>query len=378
MSTTDDTTATNATNATNAATGAGGGTADAAAPGVEYRALTQGCGLIDRSERGKLTLAGPGAVEFLNGQVTNELGSLHPGEGCYAAFLTHKGKMLGDLRILAVGEGPAEAPSALLLDTERIALQGLFDMIRRFKVGYDIELQKRTLESGMLSLVGPQAEDIATRALGPQAEHVAAGALADPPAASPPAGAAQALGRSEHAHVRATIAGRAVRLIRTAEPPGVDVLCDSGDSDAVKGALVEAGAVAVSQAAAEIVRVEHGRPRYGVDLDNSVIPQEAGLNGRGVSFTKGCYVGQETVARLHYRGKPNRHLRGLRLSSPVSGGEELRLGERVVGRVASAVVSPELGPIALALVRREAEPGATVGVGEHGATAQITELPFAL
>src|SRR5271163_1883906 len=91
--------------------------------GVEYRALRDACGLIDRSERGKLALIGPGAVEFLNGQVTNELLLLAPGEGCYAAFLTHKGKMLGDLRVLAVSERDAGAPSELLLDTERVALQ---------------------------------------------------------------------------------------------------------------------------------------------------------------------------------------------------------------------------------------------------------------
>ena len=96
----------------------------------------------------------------------------------------------------------------------------------------------------------------------------------------------------------------------------------------------------IDEAAAEIVRVERGRPRYGVDLDDSVIPQEAGLNERAVTFEKGCYVGQETVARLFYRGKPNRHLRGLRLSEPVASGEPLRLGEREVGRVGTFVVSP--------------------------------------
>ena len=95
------------------------------------------------------------------------------------------------------------------------------------------------------------------------------------------------------------------------------------------------------EAAAEVVRVERGRPRYGVDLDDSVIPQEAGLNERAVSFTKGCYVGQETVARLYYRGKPNRRLLGLRLSEPMEPGTELRLGEKVVGRLGSVVVSPD-------------------------------------
>ncbi len=134
----------------------------------------------------------------------------------------------------------------------------------------------------------------------------------------------------------------------------------------------------MSEAAAEIVRVEHGRPRYGIDLDESTIPQEAGLNERAVSFTKGCYVGQETVARLHYRGKPNRHLRGLRLSEPSEPGAALALGERSVGSLGSSVLSPRLGPIGLALVRREAEPGATVSVGEHGASAVVVELPFAI
>src|SRR6204780_2877091 len=123
---------------------------------AEYGVLTERCGLLDRSERGKLALTGSGAVEFLNGQVTNELADLHPGEGRYAAFLTHKGKMLGDVRILAVGEvseAPPEVskapPSELLLDTERVALQALFDMIRRFKVGYDVELHKRTVECSL-------------------------------------------------------------------------------------------------------------------------------------------------------------------------------------------------------------------------------------
>ena len=97
--------------------------------------------------------------------------------------------------------------------------------------------------------------------------------------------------------------------------------------------MTEAGAVPVSEAVAECLRVEHGRPRYGVDLDDGVIPQEAGLNERAVSFTKGCYVGQETVARLYYRGKPNRRLQGLRLSAPAEPGNELAFEDRVVGRV---------------------------------------------
>ena len=124
------------------------------------------------------------------------------------------------------------------------------------------------------------------------------------------------------------------------------------------------------------MRIESGRPRYGVDLDDSVIPQEAGLNGRAVSFTKGCYVGQETVARLFYKGKPNRELRGLKSVAPLATGTELRLDDRVVGTVTSAAISPRLGPIALALVRREAPRRRH----RHGTPRQhealVVELPF--
>jgi folate-binding protein YgfZ len=131
----------------------------------------------------------------------------------------------------------------------------------------------------------------------------------------------------------------------------------------------------VSDEAAEILRVESGRPRFGREMTPQTIPQEAGINERAVSFTKGCFIGQETVARLHYKGKPNRHLRGLRLQAPVAAGEEIALGEREVGRVGTAALSPALGPVALAIVRREAEPGAVVAVG-GGTAAEVVELPF--
>jgi len=309
---------------------------------AEYRALTETCGLVDRSERGKLSLTGADAKRFLAGQVTNDTEGLPDGEGCYAAFLTHKGKMLGDLRILAVG---GDQPQ-LLLDTERATLQALFDMIHRFKIGFDVELHKGTLQKDLLSLIGPEAREIACAANLP---------------------------RSEHAHEAGTIDGLPVRLIAT--DLGVDVLCDADDSAGVRAALSGADAAPVSEEAAEIVRVERGRPRYGIDLNDTTIPQEAGLNERAVSFTKGCYVGQETVARLFYRGKPNRHLRGLRLSEAAPSGAELHLAERSVGRLGSSLVSPALGPIALALVRREASVGDTLDV-DGGTTAEVVELPF--
>lgn len=319
-----------------------------AATDADHTVLTTACGILDRSQRGKLALTGEDRRSFLNGQVTNEIETLAPGRGVYAAFLTHKGKMLGDVRVLETGE-------ELLLDTERVALQALFDLVRRFSIGYDVQLHKRTLESGLLSLLGPRTDDV-LRAAG-----------ADVP------------GGDEHDHAATVIAGAAARVVRTGT--GADVLCAADDVAGVTAALQDAGAVAVDEAATEVVRVEAGVPRYGVDLDDTVIPQEAGLNARAVSFTKGCYVGQETVARLHYKGKPNRHLRGLRLSEPADPGSTLVLraddgGTREVGRLGSVALSPSCGPIALALVRREAAIGALLQVGDGDVTATVVELPF--
>ena len=160
---------------------------------------------------------------------------------------------------------------------------------------------------GELSLIGPEARRVA--------------------------GAGGARRRRARQRARRTSAGTPVVFVAT--DLGVDVFCAAEATESVRATLIAAGATEVSEAAAELVRVESGRPRYGVDLDENVIPQEAGLNERAVSFTKGCYVGQETVARLFYRGKPNRHLRGLKLSAPVEPGTPLLLGEKEVGRVTS-------------------------------------------
>ncbi len=306
----------------------------------EDRVVREECGLLDRSERGKLAFSGGAAKAFLQGQVTNDVERLAPGEGCYAALLSPKGKMLGDLRILDAGD-------ELLLDTERSALQGIFNVLHRARLGFDAELHKRTLERGLLSLVGPGARRVA-------------------------GAAAEALPAQEHAHAPVDVGGVPARAIVT--DVGIDLLCDAEQTEALAAALRARGAAFVAEAAVETLRVERGRPRYGIDLDDATIPQEAGLNERAVSFEKGCYVGQETVARLHYKGKPNRHLRGLRLSAPVASGTELTLGGKPVGRLGSVVASPRHGPIGLAIVRREAAPGATLRAGD--ATATVVELPF--
>ena len=308
-----------------------GATVDASA--AADRLLTEEVALVDRSERGKLALTGAQAKELLSGQVTNDIEALSPGAGCYAALLTNKGKMVADLRVL-------DTDDELWLDTERVALQALFDTLRRGAVGWDAELHKRTLQQALLSLVGPQAGQAAGAELGP-----------------------------EHANRHAQLGGADVVLVAT--DMGVDIVCAAEDAERVRAAL---DVPVVPEAAAEVLRVESGRPRYGLDLDDATIPQEAGLNERAVSFTKGCYVGQETVARLFYKGKPNRHLRGLRLSAPVPTGTALVLGEREVGRVGSSVVSPRFGPIGLAIVRREASVGDELSAGD--ARAVVAELPF--
>jgi tRNA-modifying protein YgfZ len=298
----------------------------------DYERLTTSAGLVDRSDRGKLLLTGSEAAEYLQGQVTNDVEALAPGEGCYATLLTHKGKVVADMRILRLTE-------SLLLDTEPHALAALARNVEMYSIGRDVQVEDQTAARAILSLVGPAAR-----------EHLDA---------QPP--------EREHAWVEGD------HGIYATTDLGVDVICPAGDADRVKSAL---GAPTVALDAAECVRVESGRPRHGYDFGPETIPQEAGLNERAVSFTKGCYVGQETVARLHYKGKPNRHLRGLKLSEAGQKGEAVMIGERQVGELGSTALSPVHGPIALALIRREAAPGAEVAVGPAGAKALVVELPF--
>jgi len=296
-----------------------------------YELATTAVALVDRSERTKLLLTGDGAAEFLQGQATNDVEALAPGEGCYAAFLNPKGKLRADLRVLRLDDG-------FWLDAESYAKEVVVWVVDRFSVGLQVDTQDLTSERALLSLIGPEAR----------------GALDVPPPAA------------EHAHTR----GEHGLYVST--DLGVDVICAATEADGVRAAL---GIEEVANEVAEVLRVESGRPRLGLDMDGDTIPQEAGLNERAVSFEKGCYTGQETVARLHFRGRPNRHLRGLRLSDPADRGDPIVLGEKEVGRVGSTAESPVLGPIALALVRREASPGDRVSVG--GADAEVVELPFA-
>jgi len=297
---------------------------------TEYELLTTEAGLLDRPGWTVLELVGGGAAEFLQGQVTNDVEALEPGEGCYAALLDHKGKLRTDMRVLRL------AADRLLVDAEPVARAVVRHNFETYSLGRDVRPRDLTEERRVLSLIGPAAR---------------ARLDAEPP-------------ERENDFVEGE------RGLYVTTHLGVDLIVPAGETDTAHGV-----APGVSEEAVECLRVESGRPRLGYDMDSSTIPQEAGLNERAVSFTKGCYVGQETVARLHYRGKPNRHLRGLRLSEAAAHGDPIALGEKQVGTVGSACVSPALGPIALALVRREAEPGDEVTVAGHAAT--VIGLPFA-
>jgi folate-binding protein YgfZ len=306
---------------------------------AQYRQLREECGLVDRSERGKLLVTGPEAAEYLQGQLTNDTEAIEPGEGIYAALLDRKGHMQADMRVLRPGEGPD-----LWLDLEREGLEAARRHLGMYKIGRDVDVVDATAERAILSLIGPRAVEIAGSAPLP-----------------------------ENSCEAATIGGAKCLAVGTAS--GIDVFVPDAERERVHDALLAAGAVEVSPEAAEILRIEAGRPRFGAEMGTETMPAEAGIVEQAVSFTKGCYIGQETVARLHYKGKPNRHLRGLRLSSPAQPGAPLLLGEKEVGTLGSAAVSPAFGPIGLAILRREAEPGATVTVGED-TQAALADLPF--
>ncbi len=307
---------------------------------AQYRELREGTGLVERTGRSTLAVRGPDAAEFLQGQVTNDVPALRPGEGCYAAMLNPKGRVVADMRILR------RSDQDFVLDTEAGAQEAVLRDLRMYKIGRQVEVADTGAEQAVLTLVGPRAEEIAELAL----------------AARPPAG--------EHSLVESA----GVLVVRT--DVGIDLIGPAGGVSDLRHRLLGAGAREVSPEAAEIIRIESGRPRHGVDMTEDNLPAEAGIVERAVSFTKGCYVGQEPVARMHYKGHPNRHLRGLRLGASADPGTPLFAGAKEVGRVTSATLSPALGAIALALVRREVAPGEAVTVGAEGPLATVVALPF--
>jgi folate-binding protein YgfZ len=306
---------------------------------AQYRQLREDCGLLDRSERGVIAVTGPDGAEYLQGQLTNDVEALAVGEGQYAALLDRKGHMQADMRVVR------PAAEEILVDVEPGALAAAVRHLTMYSIGREVTVADVSAERAILSLIGPRAVAIA---------------------GSPPL--------PENSCAEVGLAGIEALAVGTRD--GIDLFCAADDAGRLAAALRDAGAVDVSPEAAELLRIEAGVPRFGAEMGTETMPAEAGIVERAVSFTKGCYIGQETVARLHYKGRPNRHLRGLRLSAAAAPGAALLLGEKEVGRLGGSGVSPALGPIGLAILRREAEPGAELSVGEDGVKAVVVDLPF--
>jgi folate-binding protein YgfZ len=308
-------------------------------PGIdaEYRLLREEAGRLPRPELRLIEVSGAEGADFLQGQLTNDIEALAPGQGCYAALLDRKGKMRSDMAVLR------RADDEILLIVPELAVAEVERHLQMYKIGRDAAVASRD-DLAVLSVIGPRTPE----------------ALGGVP-----------LG-SEYSQRELRLAERDVLAVTSAT--GADLIASGEDLVAVAELLEADGAVAVSAEAAAIVRVEVGRPTFGAEMGNETMPQEAGINERAVNFEKGCYVGQETVARLHYKGKPNRHLRRLRSSEPLEAGAEVRLGERVLGTLGTAVLTPAGDWQALAILRREAEPGTEVEVGEAKAAATVEEI----
>jgi folate-binding protein YgfZ len=306
---------------------------------AEYRQIREECGLLDRSGRFSITVSGSEAAEYLQGQVTNDVEVLGVGSGCYAALLDRKGHLQADMRILRTTE------AEFWIDTESATGPRVLKHLKTYKIGRDVEVA--AAERSIVSLIGPGSYEAAGLAPG-----------------------------DEYASVAGTFGG--IDSLVVATDLGLDVIVPTESVPAVITELETRRVIPVSEEAVEILRVESGRPRFGHDMTEASMPAEAGIVTRSVDFTKGCYIGQEPVARLHYRGKPNRHLRGLRLKSSVEPGSAVWLGDRELGSIGTAVLSPASGQIGMAILRKEAEPGATVTVesARGPVEAEVVELPF--
>ncbi|MEQ9618001.1 MAG: aminomethyltransferase family protein [Deltaproteobacteria bacterium] len=324
----------------------------------EYEAVRKNAGITDLSHRGKLRLSGKEHLKFLQGMLTNDVVKLPVGSGMYATILTVKGRVLSDMNVYR-GE------DYVFLDMEPGLNEKVGDLLKKFRLSYKADIEDMTKSLGLLSVHGPRARGLVQELLG--------GGVAE---------------MSERSHFKADVEGMevtAVRINRTGEE-GYDLYAGSESLgnlwELLSGRGADSGLEPVGSDALEILRIEAGIPVYDRDMDESTIPIEAGL-WHALDFEKGCYVGQEVVARIKWRGHVNRHLTGF-----IIDGDELPLrddeiynGDKKVGRVTSSVFSPVLGrPVALGYIRREfREPGTRVSIHSAGAqtlNAGVSELPF--
>lgn len=325
----------------------------------EYEALRTGAMLLDRGERLRMSFAGPQAAETLSGLVTNDVGSLEVGEGQYAAALTPKGKIIADVRIFRLAD-------SLLVDAPPRAAAGWVEMIRKYVNPRLARYTDVSASLGDLGLFGVESRRVVGELTG-----LAAGALQAMPL---------------YSHHQAQLPDGTVTVARVPDAglEGYELLADPALLRDLWSRAMEAGATPAGLDAWDVVRIEAGRPEWGVDMSDATLPQEANLDElHAISYTKGCYTGQETVARIHFRGHVNRHLRALRTTAPEPLPAEAQLLDdtgRSIGDVRSATLSPRLGNIAIAMVRREVEPGTTLPCRWPGGGAEVTvwSLPFPL
>ena len=313
---------------------------------AEIRALTAGAGLMDMSSRRRVWVQGVDRVTFLQRMLTQDVTGVNLTSSAPAAMCTAQGRIIG-LGLL-VGY-----PDALLFDIPGAMAEALVGALERYTLLDEVELVDCSDEMGHFHLEGPRAVEVL--------DSVVSGG--------------NALGSGAYQCAHSFIAEVEVALVRhsRAGMPGVDLFFHSAGGEAIRSAVVEAGAHLVGHAAYECVRVESGVPVAGAELTEDVIPVEAGLE-HFVSYTKGCYVGQEVIAKIKYLGEPPRTLCGFRRGGiALQPGEELFAGTRRVGRVTS--VSPET---ALGFVRtRNSAAGTRLTLGDAGGAEVVIEaLPL--
>lgn len=321
--------------------------------GSGYAAVRHGAGLIDRAAVGRILLTGADRRSYLQGLLTHDIQALTPGTGCYAAMLTAQGRMMTDMRVLELGD-------SILLSLPRYVTGAIRDHLDRFIFSEDVQVEDVTASRAEIGLYGPAAAEILGRIA---AEGNVPARLFDT--------------------TRVRIVGAETVLIASDEAgvAGYDIMVDAADAQPIIGALLASGAVPVSEADAETVRIESGRPRFGVDMDTDTIPLEAGLEERAISRSKGCYVGQEVIVRVQDRGQGRvaKRLVGLTFDAGASvpaAGARMSSGEREIGRVTSAAWSPALSrPVALGYAHRDfVEPYTPVVV--DGAAGLVVTLPI--
>ena len=305
----------------------------------EYSALHNGALFFDRSDRMRMRVSGPKAAELVTGMVTNDVAALSAGEGQYAAALTPKGKIVADLRIFAFDD-------SLLIDTSAAAAPGWKEMVRKYINPRIAPYHDVTTELSDFGIFGRSARSVVSRVMEIDDRDL----VALPPYShiSRPFG-----------DVSATIA-----RVPDLDIEGFEVFIPAQTVGALKTKFHAVGVNAGGSDTWEIARIEGGRPEWGTDMDDSTLPQEVNFDELGaISYTKGCYIGQETVARVHFRGHVNRFLRRLRFvtrPAPPKGAELVDETGKVIGEIRSAALSPRFGGIALGMVRREIQPGTTL------------------